>query len=142
MDFDSWLDKEVKAFKDQPEKKHKRKAEFSEKTDKWLDENVNQPLAKKGLGGLGAGISAAGSTLASLFDTDENVAPMSVGKGPQFFRKTIKKKYSDLKKPERVLDYSKMLDKGHGYGSKAKYKRDEITGQQKHGDPEFELIDE
>jgi len=58
-----------KTLKEQAEKLYGKKPEFDmqEKLNAWLDDNVNQPLAKRGYETAGAGLSAAGSALGELF---------------------------------------------------------------------------
>lgn len=126
-----------------PSQKYKRRAEFSEKADAWLDENINQPLAKRGMPGLGAGISAAGSTLASLFDSEDNVTALSVP-GAGNIGKKAAKKLSKQEYMKRLDDEIKAAEKAstkeptinykdlkmptdQGYGSKLKYGRKKTT---------------
>ena len=47
--------------------KNKKTPQLKEKLDSWLDNNVNQPLASKGYGNIGAGLSAAGSAAGDMF---------------------------------------------------------------------------
>ena len=61
-------------------KKKLSKQTFSEKKDSWLDENINQPLARRGYETLGAGLAAAGSVLTP--DSVEEAAMSVVPGGP------------------------------------------------------------
>lgn len=83
-------------------KKTKKTPQLKEKLDAWLDESVNQPLAKKGFESLGAGLSAAASTVGSLFDSEDNVMAMTVPGSGQ-----VGKKAAELTKRQ----YLRRLDK-------------------------------
>lgn len=105
-------------LKDQLNKKYKRKAEFSEKADAWLDENVNQPLAKRGFENLGAGLSAGGSVMASLLDSEDNETAMTapgVGKLAKEAVKLGKKLVGKGVKmtQEEILDLARKKSKAH-----------------------------
>lgn len=80
-----------KTLKEQAEEiygKKKDNPSLKEKLNAWLDDNVNQPLAKRGYEKTGAGISAVGSAAGEMFipedvgDVIATVAPAGiVGKG-------------------------------------------------------------
>lgn len=117
-------------------KKLAKKKTFAEKTDDWLDENINQPLAKRGYETLGAGLSAAGSVL--IPDSIEDAALSAVPGGKalssinKLAGKVAPRLIEKLKKGKTLTkNETKRLAKAQSKSTKEKYTDTEMPSYSK-----------
>jgi len=126
-----------KTLKEQAEEKFGKKDApgLKEKLNAWLDENVNQPLAKEGYEDLGAGLSAAGSAMGE-FIPESGIELMATPglRALKALRKTKKitpkaqPKFSDLETPKAQRAKAKEIAGEHKAvkGSKTREAQDKL----------------
>ena len=106
-----------KTLAEQAEEKFGKKDQpgLKEKLNSWLDENINQPLSKKGYSKTGSAISKLGEA-AGEYLIPENIGDVALGMIPG--GKILKRAFKGAKKAPKVIgkelaeDATKVIDRG------------------------------
>lgn len=105
-----------KTLAEQAEEKFGKKNQpgLKERLNNWLDENVNQPLHKKGYSKTGSAISALGATIADEMPENAGDVAMAMIPGGWFAKKGLKAAKKGLKAGAKELteDVTKVTDRG------------------------------